>query len=265
MPAFPPETVRPDGPRDDRGMRGEAKSFSTVAPEYERGRPAYPPEAVGWIAEKAGLGPGRVVVDLAAGTGKLTRELVRSGAHVVAVEPLAPMLAQLTALMPQVEAVVGTAEATGLPDGLAAAVTVAQAFHWFATEDVLREVARVLEPGGHLALVWNRRDLTQQTQADLTRIMASHRHGAPSYESGAWVVVMDATTLFSKVGEHHTVFTQVLDADGLSDRVASTSFIAGLPAAERADVLGKVRELAAAAGGSVGLDYDCTVYLYRRT
>lgn len=249
--------------RDDQGVRTEAGSFGKVAPEYERGRPDYPPAAADWIAEQAGLGPGRTVVDLAAGTGKLTRQLVRSGARVVAVEPLPSMLAQLTALLPEVETFIGTAEATGLPDGSAAAVTVAQAFHWFATEDVLAEIARVLEPGGHLALIWNRRDLTQPIQADLTRIMASHRHGVPSHESGAWAIVMDATTLFSKVGEFHALFGQVLDAEGLSDRVASTSFIANLDGAERAEVLRKVRELAA--GGTVELAYDCTVHLYHRT
>jgi SAM-dependent methyltransferase len=248
--------------RDDRCVREEAASFSKVAPEYERGRPDYPPEAADWIAEQAGLGPGRVVVDLAAGTGKLTRELVRSGARVIAVEPLAPMLAQLMALLPEVEAVVGTAEATGLPDESADAVTVAQAFHWFATDDALTEAARVLKNRGYLGLIWNRRDLTQQIQADLTRIMASHRHDAPSHESGAWVAVMDATTLFSKVGEHHTVFEQVLDVDGLSDRVASTSFIAKLDGDERAEVLRQVRDLAR--GGSVALAYDCVVHLYRR-
>jgi ubiquinone/menaquinone biosynthesis C-methylase UbiE len=243
-------------------MREQASSFSKVAPEYERGRPDYPPAAADWIAAQAGLGPGRVVVDVAAGTGKLTRQLVRSGARVIAVEPLAPMLAQLTALLPDVEATIGTAEATGLPDASASVVTVAQAFHWFATGEALAELARVLEPAGFLALVWNRRDLTQDIQADLTRIMASHRHDAPSYESGAWEVVMQATTLFSKVAEHHMPFRQFLDVDGLSDRVASTSFIAGLEAGEHAEVLRQVRELVP--DGSVELAYDCTVYLYRR-
>jgi ubiquinone/menaquinone biosynthesis C-methylase UbiE len=256
-------SVGPFNVRDDRGVRAEAESFSKVATEYERGRPDYPPEAAEWIAEQAGLGPGGVIVDLAAGTGKLTRQLVRSGAHVIAVEPLAPMLAQLTARLPHVEAVLGTAEATGLPEGSAAVVTVAQAFHWFATGEALTEIARVLEPGGYLALIWNRRDLTQQIQADLTRIMASHLHDNPSYESGAWVAVMDASPLFIKVAEHHTLFTQTLDVEGLSDRVASVSFIANLDGDEHEAVLRKVRELAPE--GPVNLAYDCIVYLYRRT
>jgi SAM-dependent methyltransferase len=245
-------------------MREEAGSFSKVAPEYERGRPDYPPEAAAWIAEQAGLGPGRVVVDLAAGTGKLTRQLLGSQARVIAVEPLASMLAELTALLPDVETVVGTAEAMGLSDASARAVTAGQAFHWFATDEALTEIARVLEPGGHLALIWNRRDLTQQIQADLTRIMASHLHDNPSYESGAWAAVMDASALFKKVGEHHSLFQQVLDVEGLCDRVASVSFIAELDTDELSEVLRKVRELAPDKG-SVELDYDCIVYLYRRT
>ncbi|MGH9296664.1 MAG: class I SAM-dependent methyltransferase, partial [Acidimicrobiales bacterium] len=76
-------------------MRGEAEGYSRVPEEYERGRPGYPEDAVAWIASRGELGPGRTVVDLAAGTGKLTRELVSSGARVIAVEPLDEMRAQL--------------------------------------------------------------------------------------------------------------------------------------------------------------------------
>jgi ubiquinone/menaquinone biosynthesis C-methylase UbiE len=243
-------------------VRQEAASFSKVAPAYERGRPDYPAATAAWIAEATGLGPGRVVVDLAAGTGKLTRQLVGSGARVIAVEPLAEMLDQLVRLLPDVEAVIGTAEATGLPAAQAAVVTVGQAFHWFATTEALAEIARVLEPTGYLALVWNQRDLRQAVQAELSRIMAPHRQAAPSYESGAWEAVMEATSLFEKAGEHHVDFTQVLDLAGLSDRVASTSFIAGLPPDEHAEVLAQVRALVT--GDSVELAYDSSVYLYRK-
>ena len=105
--------------------------FSTVSDQYEQGdAPATPPAAVEWIAAGAGLGPGSVVVDLAAGTGKLTRVLTGTGARVIAVEPIAEMRAQLTTMLPGVEALEGTAEVMGLPDGSADAVTVAQAFHW---------------------------------------------------------------------------------------------------------------------------------------
>jgi SAM-dependent methyltransferase len=158
--------------------------------------------------------------------------------------------------------VIGTAEATGLPDGVARAVTVGQAFHWFSTPEALQEIARVLEPGGWLALVWNRRDLSQQLQADLTRIMASHRQDAPSYESGAWRKLMDASLLFEKIEQAEFPFVQILDADGLTDRVASTSFIANLSPADHGEVLRQVRELVS--GRAVELAYDSAVYLYRK-
>ena len=243
------------------GMREEVAGFSRVAGEYERGRPDYPAASVAWIVEQTGLGPGTVLVDLAAGTGKLTRLFGGCRARVIAVEPLAEMRAHIGG--EGVEAVEGTAEAMGLPDGLATAVTVGQAFHWFSTEPALAEIARVLKPGGYLALVWNQRDLTQDLQADLTRIMASRRHDTPSYQSGEWARVMEATERFDAVGEHHVAHSQWLDADGLTDRVASTSFIALLPPEESTEVLRQVRELVPA-GGKVELSYDCAVFLYRR-
>jgi SAM-dependent methyltransferase len=110
---------------------------------------------VAFLVDRLGLGPGRVVVDLAAGTGKLARQLVPSGARVVAVEPLAEMRALIPA---GIEVLEGTAESIPLPDASADAVTVAQAFHWFDAEAALREIGRVLRPDGMLALVSNRRD-----------------------------------------------------------------------------------------------------------
>jgi ubiquinone/menaquinone biosynthesis C-methylase UbiE len=244
-------------------VRAEAAGFSKVAQHYERGRPEYPLAAVTWIVTRTGLGPGKVVVDLAAGTGKLTRQLVHSGARVIAVEPVAEMLAELRAVLPDVEAITGTAEATGLPDAVASVVTVAQAFHWFATPSALEEIARVLEPAGHLVLVWNHRELTQPLQAELTRILASSRRDTPTFESGEWNRLMEKTPLFAKADEHHVPVTQVLDLEGLIDRVVSTSYIANLPPGERASVLQQVRDLVT--GSEVELAYDCQIYVFRRS
>src|SRR5947208_10781774 len=116
-----------------------AAGFARAAGVYERARPEYPPEAVAWLVDRLDLPPGRVVVDVAAGTGKLTRLLVPSGARVVAVEPLAEMRAQLEEAVPSVEALEGTAEALPLADDFADAVTVAAAFHWFRAAEALPE------------------------------------------------------------------------------------------------------------------------------
>jgi SAM-dependent methyltransferase len=148
-----------------------ASSFARSAGAYERARPGYAPEAVAFLVKRLGLGPGRVVVDLAAGTGKLAGQLVPSGARVVAVEPLAEMRSLIPA---GIEVFDGTAEAIPLPDASVDAVTVAQAFHWFDAEVALREIERVLRPGGSLALVSNRRD-----PSAFDDVLARHRAHPP--------------------------------------------------------------------------------------
>ena len=142
--------------------------FTAAAEVYERARPGYPDEAVAWVAERLGIGPGRDVLDLAAGTGKLTRQLVPLGACIVAVEPIDAMRAQLERVVPGVEAVAGTAEAIPLPDASVDAVTCAQAAHWFRADEAAREIRRVLRPGGGLALLWNVRDLDDRSRREST-------------------------------------------------------------------------------------------------
>lgn len=114
--------------------------------------------ALAELADALPLQAGRTVVDLGAGTGKFTRLLALTGAHVLAVEPVAEMRARLSELLPGVTVTAGTAEATGLPDGCADAVVAAQSWHWFQEADALAEVERLLRPGGALALVWNTYD-----------------------------------------------------------------------------------------------------------
>jgi SAM-dependent methyltransferase len=132
-----------------------ARSFESVAAEYERHRPEYPEEALRWAAEQLGLAPGARVLDVGAGTGKLTRGLVGLGLDVVAVEPGVPMLAQLRVAVPEAEAIEGPAEAIPLPDASVQATFAGQAFHWFDRPRALPELHRVIKPGGGLTLLWN--------------------------------------------------------------------------------------------------------------
>jgi SAM-dependent methyltransferase len=143
----------------------QARSFDGVAETYQRARPSYPAAAVEWLL---GPAPGRRVVDLAAGTGKLTEVLVAAGADVVCVEPLPNMRAQLSAALPEVAVLDGSAEALPLADASADAVCVAQAYHWFDAERALAEIARVLVPVGVLGLLWNLRDDGVPWVRDLT-------------------------------------------------------------------------------------------------
>ena len=219
-----------------------AAGFARAADVYERARPEYPPEAVAWLAERLGLRPGRVVVDVAAGTGKLTRLLVPSGARGVAVEPLAEMHAVLREAVPEAEALEGTAEALPLPDACADAVTVAAAFHWFRRDEALPEIARVLRPGGQLAIVYNLRDPESELQQELSRML--ERHGAQiawmrAIDTGA---ILEASALFGSPEYAEFRHEQHFDPDGLVERVSSISYVALLEGREREEFLAQVRE-----------------------
>ncbi|MGH9279466.1 MAG: class I SAM-dependent methyltransferase, partial [Acidimicrobiales bacterium] len=163
------------------------------------------------VVDLLGLWPGRTVLDLAAGTGKLTRLLVPSGARVVGVEPLAEMRAELAGVLPEVEAVEGTAEAIPLGDGTADAVTVAQAFHWFDGARALDEIHRVLRPQGGLAMLWNVRDRTVEwvnRLADITEPYAD----APRYRTGEWREAFATTEAFTTLEGRRYAFEHEVDA-----------------------------------------------------
>lgn len=242
--------------------RAAQEGFSRAADAYERGRPGYPPELVGWLVRQIGLGPGRVVCDLASGTGKLTASLVPTGARVVAVEPVGEMLVKLREVVEEVGAVQGVAEAVPLASGSFDVVTVGQAFHWFAGAESLAEIRRVLRPGGLLALVWNRRDQRSPLQQAVSEVIEPYRGDAPTFASGRWRDAVDADPQLTSVAEYRTPTAQIVDAEGLVDRVGSTSIIAALPRDERRDVLARIRALADELPDRFDLPYVSEAYLY---
>jgi len=239
--------------RDER--RGRANSFASVADAYERGRPEYPLDAVRWLTGDAPAD----VVDLGAGTGKLTRGIVALGHRVIAVEPLPEMLEHLSRAAPEARALTGSAEAIPLPDASADVVACAQAFHWFDHAAALPEIVRVLRPRGRLALVWNTRDDREPWVAQLSdtivgreTIRESDALG-PVGTSGLFDVV--ETTTFS--------FRQRLDRASLRDLVLSRSYCAVLPPDEREEVLARVDGLYDAQAGPHGLDMPYVTECFR--
>ena len=234
-----------------------ADGFRRGAAAYERGRPGYPDVAVDHLV--AAL-PGRRVIDLAAGTGKLTRLLVARGCEVTAVEPVAEMRVLIE---PPARAVGGVAEAIGLPDASADAVTVAQAFHWFDGPRALAEIHRVLRPRGVLALLWNRRDLRDVLQRRLSALLEPHRGGVPAHRDDAWRAAIEASALFGPLHEATFAGEQVVDAAGLADRIGSISFVAAMGDDERTALLDEVRGLVAARE-RVTLRYVVELQLARR-
>lgn len=238
------------------------RGFEREAEAYERGRPSYPHASVDWLVGQLGLGAGRVVVDVGAGTGKLARSILPSGAAVLAVEPVAAMRQVLSRELPSVRALDGTAEALPLVDQGADAVVAGQAFHWFEGEAALAEFHRVLRPDGRLGLIWNRRRLGQPLQRAIDEIIEPYRAGTPSLGSGAWRRALERSSLFEAVAELKVPFDQHLDPDQFVDRIASISFIAALETNERESVLGRVRELAR--HRSEPLSYTSEVYVFAR-
>jgi SAM-dependent methyltransferase len=232
----------------DPSVRGPYTVFSEVAGAYERGRPGYPEESVRWLVGDEPCD----VVDLGAGTGKLTRSLVALGHRVTAVEPLDEMRAELQAALPGVTALAGNAEAIPVPDASADVVTCAQAFHWFDQPVALPEIARVLRPGGRLALVWNSRDDRDPWMARLSELIGNETVGAPDVYAP-----IDESRLFGPVATAEFTFEQLLERGGLRDLVLSRSYCAKLPQAVREPILEAVASLydETAGPGGVRLAY----------
>lgn len=235
------------------------RGFDLAADAYERARPGYPPEAVAWLCERLDLGPGCTVVDLAAGTGKLTRMLVPTGARVIAVEPVAGMRAKLVDALPSVEALPGVADELPFPDRSVDAITIAQAFHWFATEEALAELARVLRPRGALGLIWNLRDQEDALQRALTELIKPLRGDEPTAYDGHWRAVLEASARFGPIEETRFPSEQELDPDALVERIASISFVATAPEGLRSTLLERVRALAG--GRTVRLPHVTTAFV----
>jgi SAM-dependent methyltransferase len=211
-------------------------SFDTVADTYERTRPPYAAEALAFITERLPL---RRVLDLGAGTGKLTRQLVALGADVVAVEPGDAMRAVLERVVPEARALAGSAERIPLPDASIDVVTVGQAFHWFRADEALVEMHRVLRPGGGYALLWNRWDdddpLLHELNDLIERLRPEGTNEGPE--------VLAASPLFGTPEERSFRHTERLDADTIAGRVASVSAVAAASPEAQARVEARVRAL----------------------
>jgi MOSC domain-containing protein YiiM/SAM-dependent methyltransferase len=231
-----------------------AKGFAAQADAYERGRPEHTGESVELLARELGFGSGSRVVDLGAGTGKLTRQLVATGADVVAIEPIPEMRAHIETSMPEVEAIAGTAEDLPLKGHSVDAVLVAQAFHWFDALRALSEIRRVLKPGGGLGLLWQARDDSEPWVARLNEIIDGADDGHPRFRHGGWREPFESTALLEPLQETTLQSIQRTTAEGVVDRVASISYIAAMGEEDREPVLADVRRLLASEPATSGRD-----------
>jgi SAM-dependent methyltransferase len=255
-----------------------ARGFGAQADAYDRARPSYPPEAVDWLVEGMGIKPGQRVVDLAAGTGKLTALLTGTGADLMAVEPVGSMRDRLRRQLPEVPVLAGVAEALPFADNTLDAVLVAQAFHWFEASRAMAEIARVVRPGGHLGLIWNARDRSPEWVDQVWSVMDRVERNAPwrdrpaGYPGGGderyparsgdsrWSAWVDANFFHVHYGSH----------DDVLDRMRSVSHIAALPAACQQNVLDEIRAVLAENSqtrhqATVGIPYRVDAMYVERT
>jgi ubiquinone/menaquinone biosynthesis C-methylase UbiE len=237
-----------------------SRSFGSVAARYARYRPSYPQAAIEAVLD--GLQPERIL-DLGAGTGKLTSSLIGRAAEVVAVEPDHAMLAELSRTVPQARAMTGSAEQLPLPDSSVDVIVVGQAYHWFAHPAADYEMARVLRPGGVVGLLWIFPDRTVEW---VKKVYRATREETPLWSYDA--IPLDAQ-LFGAAVESRFPSVHDLDGpDGLINLVHTWSWMITRPPDERAAVDGRLRavidEYPTLQGETVSIPQHTTVHRYRK-
>jgi SAM-dependent methyltransferase len=227
-----------------------ASSFGTAASAYATHRPDYAPDAVRWALEPA---PGPRVLDLGAGTGKLTATLAEMGADVTAVEPDQAMLDELRRGQPEATALAGSAESIPLPDGSVDAVLAGNAMHWFDMAVAGPEIARVLAPGGVLAGLWNTLDDDVDWVAGLAQVSGPAAIG-PRDTPASWrtetatlhLPTTDAQVCFGSAEQSGFAHGQRRTAESLVATLATRAGMLVMPEDERESVLARIRSYLAA-------------------
>lgn len=223
-------------------LRRLGSSFDATADQYDLGRPGYPSRAIDWWAARGAFDDGHRVLDLGAGTGKLTQLIPRDACDVTAVEPLANMRRRFRRAFRDVEMTRGSAESIPLPDDSLDTVVVGQAFHWFDAPKALDEIARVLRPGGGLGLIWNQDDveaaewleeIADQKRSISSSPMAAGMRAANEISSHPWFDPADSTEIR---------WVEPTTVERVLANVESRSHVSVLDAPARQAILGRVSD-----------------------
>lgn len=233
--------------------------FESGADVYERARPGYPDAAVAHLVGRAGIGPGRLIVDLAAGTGKFTRQLLALGATCLAIEPSATMREVFVRTVPDTPVIGATAEQIPIASGTVDTVIAAQAFHWFEAPTSLAEIARVLRPGGWLGLIWNERDESDPVIAELVRVSKWDRF-APYPADRDFGADVTRSRLFGPVERTRFNWVQWVDRETFVEQVASRSYVRVLAPPERQTLLDEVAAFGAGLAEPIPISYRTSLY-----
>lgn len=218
-------------------MRHDIEGFRAAAEAYENSRPSYPPAAITYMTKQIGITASDVVLDVAAGTGKLTREIKRITRNIIAIDRCEEMLEQLHATDSTIPCVLAEVESLPFLSNYFRAVVVGQAFHWFNPIPALAEIHRVLQVNGGLCLVWNVRDLGTDWVASMENLVEPYRSDAPVWHDIDWKAVTAQQTGFSPLQRQDFSWVRDLTVGEALLNLASRSYIAGLPEDKRFKVL----------------------------
>jgi ubiquinone/menaquinone biosynthesis C-methylase UbiE len=248
------------------------RAFDRVAEAYERGRPDYPGPAIRFLARELGLGPGRIVVELGSGTGKLTRSLAASRSAIVAIEPMAGMRRVFRRVLPATLVLDGTAERIPLPTAFADAVVAAQAFQWFRTGPAMREIDRVLRPGGRLALLWNVRLSSTRVSRGINEVHDRCARALPPRSARRWGRTWRRALKARAYGfglrrKRSFRHRQLASREALVQATLSESAVGLLPLPAQRKVGAEIRAILAQApaGRCVRVPYRTDVYVIARS
>lgn len=244
-----------------------AFGLATASEAYERGRPPYPLDATAFLGRELQAGPGTWLLDVAAGTGKLSRALADTGGRVAAVEPVEAMRRVFRQRRAGTWLLGGSPHALPFRDAAMDAAAIGNAFHAFADVRTLREIHRVLKPGGRLGLIWNERDASVPWVGELMSTFEQYRGDAPLYRDGAWMDAFDRFGRFRAVTRRVFPFQQTGNLDLFLDSLSSISYVASLPRPEREFLLSEATRVirsrpAASSVGAVSMPYRCDIYIY---
>ncbi|HEV8449828.1 MAG TPA: class I SAM-dependent methyltransferase [Gaiellales bacterium] len=245
-----------------------AEAFAGSADSYDRARPGYEDEPLDWAFSELGLDGGSVVLDLAAGTGKLSQALAPRAGRLIAVEPLPEMRRLLAARAPEPTLLDGTAEQIPIDDGSVDAVFVGEAFHWFDGVRALREIHRVLRPAGGLALLWHhvswhdRAAWAEEFEVRLNEVPAPDVRPENRPHTLHWQQAFSGTTLFTPLEHREFTHPITVDADRIVQLVLSWSFVAALPEADREQLGRDLSRIVHNHAGNASLELPFCTYVY---
>ena len=238
-----------------------AEGYQRNSTLYASIRPSYHPDLLKRFALH--VAPTQAVVEMGAGTGIFTSQLVAAGYRPTAVEPVAEMRARLTEQLPEVNTQAGTAEQSGLASNSVDAVVAAQAFHWFNHPVALAEIKRILHLNGLLICVWNIRDESVHWVHELENILGRYAGDAPRHRTLLWRKAIESDTSWQLIDEWETPNPQPSSREGVMGRALSTSFIAALDATEQQKIVQQIETLITPLGDRFDFPYRSQIQVWR--